>query len=315
MIVRTLIIVSLLIGCEARSATPTSSAKQIVSTPDSHGSKILDAKPQRYEKPDLALVKVPITRVAVGQNVWLETVKSPEQALAGIVSEGLAGLGTQLAAGNILTGNLPGQPVVTWVNRTKGIQRRAVLDLEVVLNRGFLEHLISRSEAGKDHESILSSNFDAEILHTALLGAGLQPGKPAKFLNDKRELDYKPATGDPIRIYLEYNLAPEKTELVPAQTWVVGAKDGKILNTDWVYAGSFKGKSVNGEGVEYTYFGANDGRVVCLTNFSTSLLDLPFESVNSDPNGDSLGYKANTEAIPERGTKVRAIFEAAPKGK
>jgi hypothetical protein len=82
-----------------------------------------------------------------------------------------------------------------------------------------------------------------------------------------------------------------------------------------VFAGSFKGKGQNALGEEYIYFGANDGRVVCLTNFGTALIDVPVESINADPQGDSLGFVANTGVIPERGTKVRAIFEAAPKGK
>ena len=77
------------------------------------------------------------------------------------------------------------------------------------------------------------------------------------------------------------------------------------MTADWVFAGSFKGKSTTAMGEEYVYFGANDGRVVCLANFSTALLDLPVESEKGDPNGDTLSYKANTAVIPERGTKVR----------
>lgn len=270
---------------------------------------------QAPNTPGLSLVSVPVTWVAIGQNIWLETVKSPEEVVAASVRDGLAGLGLQMSPMSSLPAGLPRQPVVAWVQRTKNGQRRVILEVEVVLTRGFLEHLISRSEAGKDHESILSSSFDAEMLHAAFLGAGFQPGKPAKFLNEKRELDYKPATGDPIKIYLEYQLPGGKLNTVPAQAWVNRAADGKPLAGDWVYAGSFKGKATNISGETYEYFGANDGRVVCLTNFNTALLDLPFESVNADPNSDELGYKAHSEAIPERGTKVRAIFELGTKAK
>lgn len=304
MIFRLLCFAIALAGCEARPILTT--------IPSNTVAKLATPAPDQVK---LADAPVPVSRVAVGQNIWLETVITPELALANVVSEGLSAIGGQMALGNSMPASFPRKPAVAWINRTSGIQRRVILDLEVVLNKGFLEHLISRSEAAKDHESVLSSHFDAEMLHTALLGAGLRPGKPAKFINENREYDFKPATGDPIRILLEYQGTDGKLQVVKAQSWAVNAKTGKPLDGDWVYAGSVKGKSTNGAGEEYVYFGANDGRVVCLTNFSTALLDLPFESVDSDPNGDSLGYKANTELIPERGTRVRAIFEAIPKVK
>lgn len=309
MMLRMLTLLVAVVGCEPKQASsikvisPVSTVAAVSSEPQ---------VPALVSEVKLALV--PTTRVAVGQNIWLESVKTPEQALASTVSDALNVLGARLSIGDALSRELPKQPVVSWQSRTAGIERRVILELEVVLTKGFLEHLISRSEAAKDHESILSSSFDAEMLHTAMLGAGLQPGKPAKFINEKRELDFKPATGETVKIYFEY-VDAGKLMLVPAQSWVVYAKDGKPLTTDWVYAGSFKGKSTTANGEEFIYFGANDGRVVCLTNFSTALLDLPIESADSDPQGDNLGFKAKTEAIPERGTKVRAIFEAAPKKK
>lgn len=256
---------------------------------------------------------VPTSKVAVGQSIWLETVKTPEVALASLVGEAMQSVGSNLAVGNVLAQVLPKQPAVTWQSRTPGIQRRVVMDVEVAARQGFLEHLLSRSEAGKDHESIVSAPFDSEMLHAALLGTGLQPGKPARFINEKREQDFHPATGEVVKIFFEYEDARGKTVAVPAQTWVQHAKDGKLLQADWVYAGSFKGKATTAQGEEYVYFGANDGRVICLTNFGTALLDLPIESADSDPQGDSLGYKANTDAIPPRGTKLRVILEAKPK--
>lgn len=305
MMIRLLLLVALA-GCEMRSPVVSSAGNR----PQSSAPVPTIAASLM---PNLTLV--PTTRVAIGQNIWLETVQTPEMALIKSLSDSLNTLGSSLAPGSAPAASLPHQPVVSWQNRTRGIERRVVLELEVVLNRGFLEHLISRSEAGKDHESLLSRPFDAEILHAALLGAGLQPGKPAKFINEKRELDYKPATGEIIRIYLEYENAQGTLVTVPAQSWVIQGKDSKPMEGDWVYAGSFNGQSETAEGKIYKYFAANDGRVVCLTNFASALLDLPFESADADPNGDSLGYKANTPVIPERGTKVRALFEGVPKGK
>lgn len=260
-------------------------------------------------------VAVPTKRVAVGQNIWLETVQSPEQAMGTLVSEALLQVGSQSVVGNALASALPKQPTISWQQRTPGIDRRVIIDLEVVLQKGFLEHLISRSEAGKNHESLLSSPFDAEILYLALVGAGLQPGKPATFINEKREYDFKPATGEVVKIYLEYVDENGQSKVVPAQRWVVSAKDEKPLLADWVFAGSYRGIMETAKGEKMPFFGANDGRVVCLTNYGSALLDLPTESVDSDPQGDSLGFKANTAVIPKVETKVRAILEAAPKTK
>jgi hypothetical protein len=260
-----------------------------------------------------ALKPVPTTRVALGENVWLETVRSPEETYGMAVRDLLNAVGGSMGIGGQLAGYLPKQPVVTWQLRSAGIKRRVVLDLEVVLRQGYLEHLISRSEAGKDHETIASNSFDAERLHQGLQGIELHPGKPATFVNEKREYDFKPATGDVVKIYFQYEDEKGKTVTVPAQKWVLQAKDGKTLSVDWVYAGSYKAKAKDLNGDDYEFFGANDGRVVCLANFGSALLDLPIESAPADPTGTDLGYKANTDAIPPRGTKVRAIFEPAPK--
>jgi hypothetical protein len=294
----------LLTSCEQR---PSATAK---GTAAGRVSPISVATYPEPEPVKVSLVTVPTARVAVGRNIWLETVKTEEAALASLVGDALNSLGNNLAVGNSVS--LLTQPLISWQKRTAGIERRVVLELEVVLTKGYLEHLISRSEAGKDHETILSSEFDAEILHAALLGAGLVPGKPAKFLNAERELDFKPATGQTVKIYLEYEGAEGKKVVVPAQSWVVGGKDSKPLTADWVFAGSFKGKSTTAMGEEFVYFAANDGRVVCLANFGSALLDLPFESVKGDPQGDTLSFRANTAVIPDRGTKVRALFEAVP---
>ncbi|MFT3879981.1 MAG: YdjY domain-containing protein [Gemmatales bacterium] len=297
------LVLALLTSCEQRPNTPSNS------TAGGPASPISVATYPAPEPVKVTLVTVPTARVAVGRNIWLETVKTEEAALASLVGDALNSLGSNLAAGNPLS--LPTQPLISWQKRTAGIDRRVIMDLEVVLTQGYLEHLISRSEAGKDHESILSNQFDAEILHAALLGSGLVPGKPAKFINEQRELDFKPATGQTVKIYLEYENADGKTVVAPAQSWVIGGKDSKPLTSDWVYAGSYKGKSTTAMGEEFVYFGANDGRVVCLANFGSALLDLPFESVKGDPQGDTLSFRANTAVIPQRGTKVRAALRGS----
>jgi hypothetical protein len=271
--------------------------------------------PQAVKSLDWPLV--PTTRIALHHNIWIESAKTPTDAAALALGNCLTILGGSFDAAALLPAALPKQPIVAWQKRD-AIKRRVVMDMEVVLNRGYLEHLLSRSEAGKDHESILSTPFDAEQLKLALVAIGLTPGKPATFVkevNGERFYDFKPATGDRVKIYLQYEQPDGKIVSVPAQHWIVSAKDGKELNADWVFAGSYRGKSQTFEGEEYEYFGANDGRVVCTTNYGTALLDLPFESHDADPQGNALGFMAHSAVIAPRGTKVRVLFEPALDGK
>jgi hypothetical protein len=220
---RFLILSCFLTSCQSQivmpTASPTVAAEQQVVAP--------------VQSVTANWVTVPTKRVAVGQNIWLETVQTPEQTLGTLVSEALQQVGSQSAVGNSLASALPKQPIVSWQKRTPGIDRRVIVDLKVVLQKGFLEHLISRSEAGKNHESLLSSPFDAEMLYLALVGAGLQPGKPAKFINEQREYDFKPATGEIVKVYLDYVNEAGQSVVVPAQNWVVTAKDSKPLVVSW----------------------------------------------------------------------------------
>jgi hypothetical protein len=269
------------------------------------------SEPAPPSVPSLDWPRVPTTRIALHQNIWIETARTPQDAAALTIGNSLAILGGSVNPPALLPAALPKQPVVAW-QRRDAVPLRVVMDMDVVLTSGYLEHLLSRSEAGKDHESILSTPFDAEHLKTALIAIGLTPGKPATFVkevNGERVYDFKPATGDVVKIYLQYEDPKGNTVTVPAQSWVASTKDGKPLTADWVFAGSYRGKSKTFQGEEFEYFGANDGRVVCVTNYGSALLDLPFESHDADPQGNALGYQANTAAIPMQGTKVRVLFE------
>ncbi len=274
-----------------------------------------NSAPMKDVPKELHLQKVLASRVAIGESIWLETQRTPETACSLVIGDALNILGSSLAAGAALPARLPKQPPVAWQLRHPEIPVRVVLDLEVAARMGFLEHLISRTQAAKDHESVLSGPFDAEQLHLALVAIGLKPGKTASFVNENREYDFKPATGDSVKIFLQYEDDQGKTITVPAQTWIARAKDGKTLAADWVFAGSYRGKFKNFEGEEVDFFGANDGRVVCVTNFGSALLDLPFESIDSTPEGDNLGFKANTQVIPPQCTKVRVLMEPQVKAK
>lgn len=189
-----------------------------------------------------------------------------------------------------------------------GEKRRVLIHASVCLREGFLEHLLSRTQAQKQHESILTAEFDARHIHFALLAAGAKPGRPVQFVDDKGKEAFKPATGDKIKVTLEYE-DKGKTIAVPAQRWIRDFKTKKDLAHDWVFAGS---KLFPSPDKKEPFYGANDGRVICVSNFPTALLDLPIKSDEGDPNV-ALDYEGHTERIPPLKTKVTVVLEVMPK--
>ncbi len=94
-----------------------------------------------------------------------------------------------------------------------------------------------------------------------------------------------------------------------AQEWVKSNRTGKALEYQWVFAGSgFWTDEAAGERFYY----ADGGEFICVSNFSTAMLDLPVESSGAN---DSLMFCAFTERIPPRGTRVCLILTPQLKGK
>lgn len=181
-----------------------------------------------------------------------------------------------------------------------GKQKRVVVDAYVCLRQGMLEQLLTRKRT-KEHEAILAVDTDVRNIHLALVAAGAEPGSPVKF-----RPKFTAPRGTTIKITLEYkDRKTDKVMRVPAQQWIRSIKTKKDLDTDWVFAGSvlipdpFDGKKP-------PYYGANDGDVICISNFDTALLDVPF---NSSKENDELAFEAHTDRIPPLETPVRIILE------
>ena len=146
-----------------------------------------EPEPQAVKSLDWPLV--PTTRVALHQNIWFETERKPAEAAALTIGAALNALGGAGNPAGLVPAALPKQPVVAW-QRRDAQKLRVVLDMEVVLTRGYLEHFLSRSESGKDHESILQADVNARAIHEALLRAGARPGSPVRY-----EPDFRPPRG------------------------------------------------------------------------------------------------------------------------
>ncbi|MCS7045155.1 MAG: YdjY domain-containing protein [Gemmataceae bacterium] len=181
----------------------------------------------------------------------------------------------------------------------QGDQRRVLIDSKVCLRQGQLEQFLTRKHT-KEHESILTADVNAKDIHTALLAARAEPGNPVKFLPK-----YEPARGTTIKVYVEFYDADQKLQRLPAQRWIRSIKTQKDLEYDWVFAGS----TLFQDPLDKTkppFYAANQGDLICVSNFETAMLDLPIASPQGN---DDLAFEAATERIPPLDTRVWVILE------
>jgi hypothetical protein len=150
----------------------------------------------------------------------------------------------------------------------------------------------------KDHESIISVNTEAYIVHAALVAVGAKPGKPVQYMPE-----YVPATGSEIDITVRWKDEKGKIQTARAQDWIREMKTGKELSHNWVFGGSFFWKD---EATGKEYYQAEGGDFICVSNFPDAMLDLPIKS--SESNADLL-FQAFTERIPPRGTPVTVFLK------
>jgi hypothetical protein len=186
----------------------------------------------------------------------------------------------------------------------RGKARRVLVSAEVCLREGQLELLMCRKQS-KEHEAILTADVDARKIHEALLLAGATEGSPVQYAPK-----YRPASGTKIRVSLQYMDKDNKLVTVPARSWIKNMNSGKELESDWVFAGSQL--VTNPLDPDKKRYLANDGDLICVSNFETALLDLPIKSPKD--NAD-LVFVAFTEHIPPLETKVVVILEPDPEAK
>lgn len=180
------------------------------------------------------------------------------------------------------------------------LKKRLVVDGYVAINEGPLE-MFACPVGTKEHESVVAVLAQAREVHAGLLAIGANSGTPVSF-----NPEYRPATGQRIAIWVLWRDSDGKIEKAKAQQWVKNLREDKPLESDWVFAGSSFWKDPE-SGREY--YQADSGDLVCVSNFSTAMLDLPVES--SQSNGQ-LAYVANAGNIPPQGTPVRLVFVPIP---
>jgi hypothetical protein len=176
-------------------------------------------------------------------------------------------------------------------------EKAVIIDGQISLREGMLE-MFACTRNTKEHESIVSANTKAYIVHAALLSLGAEAGHPAQWVPE-----YKPPAGTEIEITVYWLDENGKEQTVRAQDWVKDIRTGKAMTHPWVFAGS---RFWTDEETGKKYYQAEGGDFICVSNFSTAMLDIPIESSQSNA---ELAFEAFAERIPPLGAPVRLILK------
>jgi len=179
-----------------------------------------------------------------------------------------------------------------WIDKKN---RRVFVDGYVSLREGFLE-MLACLVGTKEHESVIGARTKAQTVHAALLAVGAETGHPVQF-----RPKFAPPTGTEIDIELQWLDDKGEWQKARAQDWIRDSKTKKPMTQPWVFAGSGFWKDEQGKDL----YMAESGDFICVSNFTTAMLDIPIESSQSN---EGLLFEADTEKIPPLGTPIRMVL-------
>ncbi|WP_166831505.1 YdjY domain-containing protein [Thalassoroseus pseudoceratinae] len=112
----------------------------------------------------------------------------------------------------------PAKPVPLNKQKTVLLNRadkQIIVKTKVVLREGMLEMLLCKKQT-KEHESILSVDADAYVIHSGLLALGAEAGKTVRYENEK----FYPPTGEKLDIFAIWTDENDKIHRVNVKTWI-----------------------------------------------------------------------------------------------
>lgn len=178
--------------------------------------------------------------------------------------------------------------------------RRLMIQSRVVFREGPLEHLLCL-RGTKEHEAVLSTEAAPLEIHAGLLLTGAEPGGPVEY-----KPKFRPPRGPAVAITARWKQGDAVRE-ADARTFIRDEKTKKTLGIDWVFAGSLRYEDPV---TKKSIYAAQDGDLITVANFASSILDLPIDSSADDA---SRNFFADTERIPPLGTEVQLILSPRPK--
>ncbi|WP_404310203.1 YdjY domain-containing protein [Neorhodopirellula lusitana] len=198
--------------------------------------------------------------------------------------------------------------------------KRIYVDGYVSMRRGPLE-MLACPVGTKEHESVIALFAKSSEVHAALLAIGAQSGTTARWVPE-----FQPPTGQPISIWIVYREhepngddqptedEPRIRQFVPgkelhvadARDWVRNVETQESLKESWVFSGSEFWTDPE-ENIEH--YSADAGDMICVSNFSTAMMDVPFAS---SADAGNLLFQPFSERVPEPGTPVRLVLVPQP---
>jgi hypothetical protein len=176
-------------------------------------------------------------------------------------------------------------------------EKTVIVDGRICLTKGMLE-MFACTKNTKEHEAIVSADTKAYLVHAGLLSLGAETGHPAKF-----QPTYQPPTGTEIEVQIHWKDDKGKMQTARAQDWIKDIRTKKAMTYPFVFAGSSVWTDPeNGK----KFYQAEGGDFVCVSNFSTAMLDIP---VRSSKSNEELEFEVFTEKVPPLGAPVRLVFK------
>jgi len=160
----------------------------------------------------------------------------------------------------------------------------------------------------KEHESLVATRARPAHVHTALLLAGLEPGKPGSWSWEDETLTSTPPEGSGVDVRIVTHDTDGIQTSTPASDWVVNAETGESLTDHlrglgegafWVFAGS---RIVKHEGRGF-YDADGVGVIVGLHTFGSEVVALR-EVMSPDSDVTEPEWVANGALVPEYGREV-----------
>lgn len=184
-------------------------------------------------------------------------------------------------------------PDRVWIDADN---HQVLIDGYVSLRQGYLE-MFACLVGTKEHESVVAAETRAATVHAALLAVGAVPGHPVQY-----KPAFAPPAGTEIDVEVRWLDPQGKWQSAKAEDWIRDVRTKKVMQQPWVFAGSgFWKDEENGK----QYYMAEAGDFICVSNFTTAMLDVPMESSQSN---DGLLFEAFTDRIPALGTRVRIVL-------
>ncbi|MEM1224710.1 MAG: YdjY domain-containing protein [Planctomycetota bacterium] len=179
-------------------------------------------------------------------------------------------------------------------------QKRVYVDGYVTMRRGPLE-MFACPVGSKEHESIVAVFAASREVHTALLAIGAQRGTTVRW-----DPDFLPPTGQEVTVYVTWRDSDGQFQVADARQWIQNSQTSKPMKSTWVFAGSSFWTDPS-NGVEH--YTADGGDMICVSNFSTAMLDVPLAS---SADAGQLLFTPITDRIPVENTPVRLVLVPQP---